>query len=319
MKNVFIAGHNGMVGNAVLKKLRLNKKLNIITADRKSLDLLNQKSVQNFFSINEIDQVYICAAKVGGIEANNMFPADFIYQNLCIESNIIHACHLNNVNKVLFLGSSCIYPRDSKQPIKEEYLLTGRLEKTNEPYAISKIAGIKLCESFNRQYNRDYRSVMPTNLYGPYDNFHPSNSHVIPGLLRRFHEAKQKKSKTVIAWGTGKPMREFLHVDDLADASIFVMNLDKNLIDKYIEPMKSHINVGTGVDCSIKSLTEKIAGIVKFNGKIEWDSSKPDGTKKKLLDISLITKLGWVPSVSLDDGLKSTYQWYKNNINNFRS
>jgi GDP-L-fucose synthase len=319
MKNVFIAGHNGMVGNAVLKKLRLNKKLNIITADRKSLDLLNQKSVQNFFSINEIDQVYICAAKVGGIEANNMFPADFIYQNLCIESNIIHACHLNNVNKVLFLGSSCIYPRDSKQPIKEEYLLTGRLEKTNEPYAISKIAGIKLCESFNRQYNRDYRSVMPTNLYGPYDNFHPSNSHVIPGLLRRFHEAKQKKSKTVIAWGTGKPMREFLHVDDLADASIFVMNLDKNLIDKYIEPMQSHINVGTGVDCSIKSLTEKIAGIVKFNGKIEWDSSKPDGTKKKLLDISLITKLGWVPSVSLDDGLKSTYQWYKNNINNFRS
>ncbi len=308
-----------MVGNAVLKKLRLNKKLNIITADRKSLDLLNQKSVQNFFSINEIDQVYICAAKVGGIEANNMFPADFIYQNLCIESNIIHACHLNNVNKVLFLGSSCIYPRDSKQPIKEEYLLTGRLEKTNEPYAISKIAGIKLCESFNRQYNRDYRSVMPTNLYGPYDNFHPSNSHVIPGLLRRFHEAKQKKSKTVIAWGTGKPMREFLHVDDLADASIFVMNLDKNLIDKYIEPMQSHINVGTGVDCSIKSLTEKIAGIVKFNGKIEWDSSKPDGTKKKLLDISLITKLGWVPSVSLDDGLKSTYQWYKNNINNFRS
>lgn len=319
MKNVFIAGHNGMVGNAVLKKLRLNKKLNIITADRKSLDLLNQKSVQNFFSINEIDQVYICAAKVGGIEANNMFPADFIYQNLCIESNIIHACHLNNVNKVLFLGSSCIYPRDSKQPIKEEYLLTGRLEKTNEPYAISKIAGIKLCESFNRQYNRDYRSVMPTNLYGPYDNFHPSNSHVIPGLLRRFHEAKQKKSKTVIAWGTGKPMREFLHVDDLADASIFVMNLDKNLIDKYIEPMQSHINVGTGVDCSIKSLTEKIAGIVKFNGKIEWDSSKPDDTKKKLLDISLITKLGWVPSVSLDDGLKSTYQWYKNNINNFRS
>ena len=308
-----------MVGNAVLKKLRLNKKLNIITADRKSLDLLNQKSVQNFFSITEIDQVYICAAKVGGIEANNMFPADFIYQNLCIESNIIHACHLNNVNKVLFLGSSCIYPRDSKQPIKEEYLLTGRLEKTNEPYAISKIAGIKLCESFNRQYNRDYRSVMPTNLYGPYDNFHPSNSHVIPGLLRRFHEAKQKKSKTVIAWGTGKPMREFLHVDDLADASIFVMNLDKNLIDKYIEPMQSHINVGTGVDCSIKSLTEKIAGIVKFNGKIEWDSSKPDGTKKKLLDISLITKLGWVPSVSLDDGLKSTYQWYKNNINNFRS
>ena len=308
-----------MVGNAVLKKLRLNKKLNIITADRKSLDLLNQKSVQNFFSINEIDQVYICAAKVGGIEANNMFPADFIYQNLCIESNIIHACHLNNVNKVLFLGSSCIYPRDSKQPIKEEYLLTGRLEKTNEPYAISKIAGIKLCESFNRQYNRDYRSVMPTNLYGPYDNFHPSNSHVIPGLLRRFHEAKQKKSKTVIAWGTGKPMREFLHVDDLADASIFVMNLDKNLIDKYIEPMQSHINVGTGVDCSIKSLTEKIAGIVKFNGKIEWDSSKPDGTKKKLLDISLITKLGWVPSVSLDDGLKRTYQWYKNNINNFRS
>ena len=319
MKNVFIAGHNGMVGNAVLKKLRLNKKLNIITADRKSLDLLNQKSVQNFFSINEIDQVYICAAKVGGIEANNMFPADFIYQNLCIESNIIHACHLNNVNKLLFLGSSCIYPKDSKQPIKEEYLLTGRLEKTNEPYAISKIAGIKLCESFNRQYNRDYRSVMPTNLYGPYDNFHPSNSHVIPGLLRRFHEAKQKKSKTVIAWGTGKPMREFLHVDDLADASIFVMNLDKNLIDKYIEPMQSHINVGTGVDCSIKSLTEKIAGIVKFNGKIEWDSSKPDGTKKKLLDISLITKLGWVPSVSLDDGLKSTYQWYKNNINNFRS
>lgn len=319
MKNVFIAGHNGMVGNAILKKLSINKDLNLITVNKENLNLLDQNCVKEFFSKNEIDQVYICAAKVGGIEANNIFPADFIHQNLCIESNIIYACHLNNIKKILFLGSSCIYPRDSKQPIKEKYLLTGRLEKTNEPYAISKIAGIKLCESFNRQYNRDYRSIMPTNLYGPNDNFHKTNSHVIPALLRRFHEAKQKKLKTVTVWGTGKPLREFLHVDDLADASIFVMNLEKNIIDKYLEPMQSHINVGTGVDCSIKLLTKKIADIVEFNGKIKWDTSKPDGTKRKLLDISLISKLGWEPSVSLDEGLKSTYQWYKNNVKNFRS
>tara|TARA_B100000886_G_scaffold329450_1_gene278827 strand:+ start:1387 stop:2346 length:960 start_codon:yes stop_codon:yes gene_type:complete len=319
MKNVFIAGHNGMVGNAILKKLSINKDLNLITVNKENLNLLDQNCVKEFFSKNKIDQVYICAAKVGGIEANNIFPADFIHQNLCIESNIIHACHINNIKKILFLGSSCIYPRDSKQPIKEEYLLTGRLEKTNEPYAISKIAGIKLCESFNRQYNRDYRSIMPTNLYGPNDNFHETNSHVIPALLRRFHEAKQKKLKTVTVWGTGKPLREFLHVDDLADASIFVMNLEKNIIDKYIEPMQSHINVGTGVDCSIKLLTKKIAETVEFSGRIKWDTSKPDGTKRKLLDISLISKLGWEPSVSLDDGLKSTYQWYKNNVKNFRS
>ena len=308
-----------MVGNAILKKLSINKDLNLITVNKENLNLLDQNCVKEFFSKNKIDQVYICAAKVGGIEANNIFPADFIHQNLCIESNIIHACHINNIKKILFLGSSCIYPRDSKQPIKEEYLLTGRLEKTNEPYAISKIAGIKLCESFNRQYNRDYRSIMPTNLYGPNDNFHETNSHVIPALLRRFHEAKQKKLKTVTVWGTGKPLREFLHVDDLADASIFVMNLEKNIIDKYIEPMQSHINVGTGVDCSIKLLTKKIAETVEFSGRIKWDTSKPDGTKRKLLDISLISKLGWEPSVSLDDGLKSTYQWYKNNVKNFRS
>ena len=319
MKNVFIAGHKGMVGNAIFKKLKLNKNLNVVTANRENLDLLNQNSVIEFISKNEIDQVYICAAKVGGIEANNIFPADFIYENLCIESNIIYACHLNNINKILFLGSSCIYPRDSKQPIKEEYLLTGKLEKTNEPYAISKIAGIKLCESFNRQYSRDYRSIMPTNLYGPNDNFHESNSHVIPALLRRFHDAKQNKTTTVTAWGTGKPMREFLHVDDLADASIFIMNLDKNIIDKHLYPMQSHINVGTGIDCSIKSLTEKIASVVGFDGRIEWDCSKPDGTKRKLLDISLISKLGWEPSVSLDDGLESTYQWFKNNIKDYRN
>jgi len=311
-KNIFIAGHNGMVGSSLVRLLKNDIKNNIIMADKSELDLVNQAEVDNFFKQNAIDEVYLAAAKVGGIQANDQYPAEFIYQNLMIEANIIQASHQNNIQKLLFLGSSCIYPKLADQPMREELLLTSTLEKTNEPYAIAKIAGIKLCESYNRQYGRDYRSVMPTNLYGINDNFHPVNSHVIPALISRFHEAKINNLPEVIAWGTGKPMREFLYVDDMAEASIFVMNLDSSKYELKTKPMMSHINVGSGIDYSIKDLTETVAKVVGYKGKIKWDVNKPDGTKRKLMDTSLINSLGWKAKIDLHEGLTKTYKWYLN-------
>ncbi|MDB2504022.1 GDP-L-fucose synthase [Gammaproteobacteria bacterium] len=316
---VFVAGHGGMVGSAIVRLLSKHSRYKVLTRTRSELDLMSQTDVANFFQQNKIDQVYLAAAKVGGIVANNSYPADFIYQNLMIQSNIIHSAHISGVQKLLFLGSSCIYPKLVEQPISEQSLLSGRLESTNEPYAIAKIAGIKLCESFNRQYGRDYRSVMPTNLYGPNDNFHPKNSHVIPGLIRRFHEAKLNGLQEVVAWGTGKPMREFLYVDDMAAASVHVMELESSIYDKNTEPMLSHINIGTGVDCTIHELVEAIAKAVGYEGAISFDTSKPDGTPRKLLDISRLRSLGWQYQVSLEDGLIRSYNWFLANQHNFRS
>lgn len=315
---IFIAGHNGMVGSAIARRLKIVGDNKLITRTRESLDLLNQKAVQDFFVSEKIDQVYLAAAKVGGIHANNTFPAEFLYENLMIEANIIHAAHQGGVQKLLFLGSSCIYPKHAQQPMKEEALLTGTLEPTNEPYAISKIAGIKLCESYNRQYGRDYRSVMPTNLYGPGDNFHPENSHVIPGLLRRFHEAVQNGSSEVIIWGSGKPMREFLHVDDMAAASVYVMNLEPNIYGSCTEPMLSHINVGTGKDCTIRELAETIARVAGFKGRLIFDQTKPDGTPRKLLDVSRLRHLGWRATINLEEGLRDAYRWFLDNQNLYR-
>ncbi|MDC3106339.1 GDP-L-fucose synthase [Gammaproteobacteria bacterium] len=315
---VFIAGHRGMVGSAIVRQLAQDKTYEIVTRNRDELDLLSQKDVANFFRTQSIDQVYLAAAKVGGIVANNSYPADFIYENLMIQTNIIHSAHMAGVKKLLFLGSSCIYPKFVRQPMNENSLLMGRLEETNEPYAIAKIAGIKLCESYNRQYGRDYRSVMPTNLYGPNDNFHPQNSHVIPGLLRRFHEAKNCKLGEVVAWGTGKPLREFLHVDDLASAGIYVMQLKNSVYSANTQPMLSHINVGTGIECSIRELVETIAKVVGYKGKISFDISKPDGTPRKLLDVSRLRSLGWEYKVSLEDGLTRSYEWFVSNQNNLR-
>lgn len=318
MKKVFVAGHNGMVGSAIVRQLKQNNSINVITRSRKELDLTNQAAVRQFFAEQKIDQVYLAAAKVGGIIANNTYPADFIYENLMIEANIIHAAHLNDVQQLLFLGSSCIYPKLALQPMAEDALLTGTLEPTNEPYAIAKIAGIKLCESYQRQYGRDYRSVMPTNLYGPNDNFHPDNSHVIPALLRRFHEAKLANAPEVIAWGSGMPMREFLHVDDMACASIFVMDLDKEEYAKHTSPMLSHINVGTGLDCTIKELTETVSRVVGYTGTIVWDTTKPDGAPRKLMNVSRLKDLGWQYSIALEAGLHSTYLWFLANQDAFR-
>ena len=308
---IFVAGDRGMVGSAIVRQLAKDPANRIITATRKELDLANQGQIREFFEKNSIDQVYLAAAKVGGIHANNTYPAEFIYQNLMIQANIIHAAHSNNVQKLLFLGSSCIYPKLAEQPMAENALLTGTLEPTNEPYAIAKIAGIKLCESYNRQYGRDYRSVMPTNLYGPGDNYHPENSHVIPALIRRFHEAKVSGAPEVIAWGSGTPMREFLYVDDMAEASVFVMNLGSEAYEANTEPMLSHINVGSGVDCTIKELTEAVAATVGYEGKIIWDTSKPDGTPRKLLDVSRLSNLGWRSSIELNDGLAMAYAEFK--------
>lgn len=318
MKNIFIAGHQGMVGSAIVRQLSQDPNNNLITASRKELDLTNQQAVNDFFSQQQIDQVYLAAAKVGGIHANNEYPAEFIYQNLMIEANIIHAAHQNDVQQLLFLGSSCIYPKLAEQPMREDALLTGTLECTNEPYAIAKIAGIKLCESYNRQYDRDYRSVMPTNLYGINDNFHPENSHVIPALIRRFHEAKLANAPVVKAWGTGKPMREFLYVDEMAEASIFVMNLDSDTYQRETQPMLSHINVGTGVDCTIQELTETVAKVVGYQGEIQWDTTKPDGTPRKLMDVSRLERLGWKAKISLENGLTKTYAWFIENQGLFR-
>jgi len=290
----------------------------IVTAGREELDLTDQKAVSDFFLSNSTDAVYLAAAKVGGINANNTFPAQFIYENLLIQANVIHAAHASGVQKLLFLGSSCIYPRDAKQPMREDALLTGMLEPTNEPYAIAKIAGIKLCESYNRQYGRDYRSVMPTNLYGPNDNFHPENSHVIPALMRRFHEAAQKGDAEVVIWGSGEPMREFLHVDDMAAACVHVMNLDESIYRAHTQPMLSHINVGTGIDCSIRELAETVVKVTGFNGKLVFDTSKPDGAPRKLLDVSRLSKLGWKASISLEDGLRDSYLWFCENEDRYR-
>lgn len=318
MKRIFVAGHKGMVGSAIVRELSKDKNNQIITASRKELDLVNQQSVSDYFASKKIDQVYLAAAKVGGIHANNEYPAEFIYENLMIEANIIHSAHKNNVQDLLFLGSSCIYPKMAPQPMKEEVLLTGELESTNEPYAIAKIAGIKLCESYNRQYSRNYRSVMPTNLYGPNDNFHPENSHVIPALLRRFHEAKQNNIQEVIAWGSGNPMREFLYVDDMAAASIHVMNLNKDVYSSNTTPMLSHINVGSGVDCTIRELVETVARVVGYHGEIRFDSSKPDGAPRKLMDVTRLKNLGWQYSVSLEHGLEKSYKWFIENQDSFR-
>jgi len=307
-----------MVGRAIVRQLSQNPNNKLITADKTELDLTNQQAVNGFFAQNKIDQVYLAAAKVGGIHANNAYPAEFIYQNLMIEANIIHAAHQNNVQHLLFLGSSCIYPKLAEQPMREDALLTGTLECTNEPYAIAKIAGIKLCESYNRQYGRDYRSVMPTNLYGMNDNFHPENSHVIPALIRRFHEAKLANTPVVKAWGTGKPMREFLYVDEMAEASIFVMNLGSEAYQRETQPMLSHINVGTGIDCTIKELTETVAKVVGYQGEIQWDTTKPDGSPRKLMDVSRLERLGWKAKVSLDEGLTATYKWFLAHQDDYR-
>jgi len=310
---IFIAGHNGMVGSALVRLLK-NQEVELITKDRTELNLLSQNDVQNFFKNQKIDQVYLAAAKVGGIHANNTYPADFIYQNLMIQSNIIHNAFLSGVKKLLFLGSSCIYPKNANQPMKEEELLTGKLEPTNEPYAIAKIAGIKMCESYNRQYgkshNIDYRCVMPTNLYGPKDSYHPENSHVIPGMIYRFHEAKINNLESVTIWGTGKSKREFLYVDDMANASIHVMSVDKKTYNEHTTSMCSHINIGSNKELSIKELAETIKEIVDFKGKINFDLTKPDGSHRKFLDSKRINNLGFKPELSLKEGLIITYQKY---------
>ncbi|MEH6387412.1 GDP-L-fucose synthase [Pseudomonas profundi] len=317
-QRVFVAGHRGMVGSAIVRRLEALGYRNIITRSRQELDLLSQAAVSAFFAEERIDQVYLAAAKVGGIHANNSYPAEFIYENLMIEANIIHAAHANDVQRLLFLGSSCIYPKNADQPMREEALLTGVLEPTNEPYAIAKIAGIKLCESYNRQYGRDYRSVMPTNLYGPHDNYHPENSHVIPALLRRFHEAAQRGDEEVVVWGSGTPMREFLHVDDMAAASVHVMNLDSSTYQQHTQPMLSHINVGTGQDCTIRELAETISQVTGFQGRLTFDASKPDGTPRKLMDVSRLAALGWNAQIGLEDGLRDAYSWFVEHMDEAR-
>ena len=311
---IFVAGHKGMVGSALIRFLKEGNN-ELILRDRKELDLFKQEDVRNFFKDEKIDQVYLAAAKVGGIYANNVYPAEFIYENLVIQSNVIHSAFLGGVKKLLFLGSSCIYPKNISWPIKEEDLLTCKLEETNEPYAIAKIAGIKMCESYNRQYSKsygiDYRSIMPTNLYGPGDNYHSENSHVIPGLINRFHNAKINKLINVTIWGTGNPKREFLYVDDMARASIFFINLDKKIYDEQISLMCSHINVGSGKDLTIKELAEIIKDVVGYKGKINFDPTKPDGNPRKFLDSKKIKNLGFNTYVSLKEGLIKTYQDYK--------
>jgi len=305
---IYVAGHRGMVGSAIVRALTAKGLTNIVTRSRAELDLTDQAAVRKFFETEQPDQVYLAAAKVGGIHANNTFPAEFIYQNLMMQANIIHQAWQHGVQKLLFLGSSCIYPKLAPQPMREDALLTGTLEPTNEPYAVAKIAGIKLCESYNRQYGVDYRSVMPTNLYGPGDNYHPENSHVIPALIRRFHEAKLANAPSVAIWGTGTPRREFLYVDDMAAASVYVMNLDKHIYDAHTQPMQSHINVGYGDDVTISELAHAVGQAVGYKGEISFDTSKPDGTPRKWMDSSRLNALGWKPQVDLQTGLAKAYE-----------
>jgi nucleoside-diphosphate-sugar epimerase len=322
-KKIYVAGHRGMVGGAILRRLQARKDageaLELITRTSSELDLTDQVAVRDFFQAEKPDVVILAAAKVGGIFANNTYPAQFIYENLMIECNVIPQAYAAGVKTLLQLGSSCIYPKAVPQPMKEDALLTGTLEPTNEPYAVAKIAGIKLCESYNRQYGVDYRSVMPTNLYGPGDNFHPENSHVLPALIRRFHEAAQDGLDEVVIWGSGKPMREFLHVDDMAEASLFVLELDKPTYEANTEPMLSHINVGTGTDVSILDLAHMVAEVTGFKGKISNDPTKPDGTMKKLMDVSRLADMGWRARVDLETGLAETYQWFLDNQDTFRA
>ena len=310
-QKIYVAGHRGMVGSAIIRNLEAQGYKNIITRTHAQMDLTDQAAVKAFFETEKPDQVYLAAAKVGGIHANNTFPADFIYDNLMVQNNVIHQAFLNGVKKLLFLGSSCIYPKLAEQPMSEDALLTGKLEPTNEPYAIAKIAGIKMCESYNRQYGQshgvDYRSVMPTNLYGPGDNYHSENSHVIPALIRRFHEAKVSNAPEVVIWGTGTPRREFLYVDDMAEASVFVMQLDKKTYDSQTQPMQSHINVGFGSDVTIKELAQAVANATGYQGKISFDSSKPDGSPRKWMDSGRLNKLGWSARTDLVKGLGLAY------------
>ncbi|WP_370240667.1 GDP-L-fucose synthase [Pararhodobacter marinus] len=314
MSKIYIAGHRGMVGGAILRRLQARKDageaLTLITRTSSELDLKDQAAVRDFMQAETPDMVILAAAKVGGIMANNTYPADFIYENLMIECNVIHQAFAAGVTRLLQLGSSCIYPRAVAQPMKEDALLTGVLEPTNEPYAIAKIAGIKLCESYNRQHGTDYRSVMPTNLYGPGDNFHPQNSHVLPALIRRFHEAAQDGAEVVTIWGSGKPMREFLHVDDMAEASLFVLELDRAAYEANTQPMLSHINVGSGSDVTILELAQTVAEVTGFKGRIETDPSKPDGTMRKLMDVSRLADIGWRAKIELREGIEGTYRWF---------
>jgi GDP-L-fucose synthase len=315
----YIAGHRGMVGSAIVRQLEAAGETNIVTRTHAELDLTDQLAVRDFMRAERPDVVILAAAKVGGIHANNTYPADFIYENLMIECNVIHQAFDAGVTKLLQLGSSCIYPKAVPQPMREDALLTGTLEPTNEPYAVAKIAGIKLCESYNRQHGVDYRSVMPTNLYGPGDNFHPDNSHVIPALIRRFHEAARDGLDEVVIWGSGAPRREFLHVDDMAAASLFVLDLPKQIYDENTDPMLSHINVGTGVDVSIFELAQLIASVTGFKGKISTDPTKPDGTMRKLMDVGRLAQMGWSAGIQLEQGLADTYEWYLANIETIRA
>jgi GDP-L-fucose synthase len=317
-QSILVAGHRGMVGSAIVRHLEVLGYCNFVVRTHAELNLTRQAEVDALFRTEKVDQVYLASAKVGGIHANNTYPAEFIYDNLLIECNIINGAHNAGVDKLMFLGSSCIYPREAAQPMREDALLTGLLEPTNEAYAIAKIAGIKLCESYNRQYGRDYRSVMPTNLYGPNDNFHPENSHVIPAMMRRFHQAVQVGAEEVVVWGSGRPMREFLHVDDMAAATVHVMELDKTSWQAHTLPMQSHINVGTGVDCTIRELAETLAQVTGFGGRLVFDASKPDGTPRKLMDVSRLRALGWQSRISLEAGLRETYAWFVANQERFR-
>ncbi len=307
---IYVAGHRGMVGSAIVRRLQALGHHDVLMAAHAELDLIDSRQVQQFFADHRIGHVVLAAARVGGIHANNTYPADFIYENLMIECNVVHAAHRAGVQRLLLLGSSCIYPRSAPQPMRESALLTGPLEATNEPYAIAKIAGIKLCESYNRQHGRDYRSVMPTNLYGPGDNFHPENSHVIPALLRRFHEAAQNGAPEVVIWGSGTPRREFLHVDDMAAACVHVMDLPQAVYRQHTQPMLSHINVGSGKDCTIRELAETIMRITGYAGRLAWDASRPDGPPRKLLDVSRLAALGWHARIELEDGLRDAYRWF---------
>lgn len=315
-RRIFVAGHRGMVGSAIVRALKKQGYANVITRTHAELDLTDQVQVRAFFDAENIEEVYLAAAKVGGIYANNTYPADFIYQNLMIEANVIHEAWRHGITKLLFLGSSCIYPKMAPQPMKEEALLSGALEATNEPYAIAKITGIKLCESYNRQYGTDYRSVMPTNLYGPGDNYHPENSHVLPALLRRFHEAKVQGLDKVVIWGTGTPRREFLHVDDMAAACLHVMQLDRETYDGATTPMMSHLNVGSGEEVTIWELAERIGEVTGFEGRIEFNPDMPDGTPRKLMDSGKLASMGWKAKISLRDGIADTYRHFLRDVMN---